>query len=85
MKHHILRFAPWVALIAFGIIGTSRLANTAPQRPGERLRIAMSQLRDAQEELRAARHDYCGHRAEAIRAIEAARRQLQFAIECNPR
>jgi hypothetical protein len=45
----------------------------------------MVELRDAQEELRAARHDYCGHRAEAIRAIEAARRQLQYAIDCNPR
>ena len=84
MRQHILRFVPWVALIALGIVGT-RLANTEPQRSGERLRSALVELRGAQEELRGARHDYCGHREEAIRAIEAARRQIQLAIDCNPR
>ena len=87
MKQQILRFAPWVALMILGVVATSRPANTTPQ-PGERhphIRAAIGELRGANEELRTAAHDFCGHRVEAMRAIEAAERQLQFAIDCDRR
>jgi len=87
MKQQILRFAPWVALMILGVVGTSRPANTTPQ-PMERhphIRAALNALRDANEELRTAAHDFCGHKVEAMRAVEAARRQLELAAECDRR
>jgi len=73
--------------MVLGIIGTSRLANTMPQPQGrhEHIRSAIMELRDANEELRTAAHDYCGRREEAMRAVEAARRQLQLALDCERR
>src|SRR6476620_10231229 len=53
VKKNLLRFAPWVALMFIGVVGTPRMANTAP--PPERhphIRQAADALRDAQEELR---------------------------------
>jgi acyl-CoA reductase-like NAD-dependent aldehyde dehydrogenase len=84
MKQQVLRFAPWVALMILGVIGTSRPANTTPPQPERHphIRAAANELREANEELRTAAHDFCGHRVEAMRAIEAARRQLQLALEC---
>ena len=84
MKHQLLRFAPWVALMVLGIIGTSRPANTTPPQPERHphIRGAMMELRTAKEELRTAAHDFCGHRVEAIRAIDVAERQLQLALQC---
>ena len=84
MKQQVLRFAPWVALMILGVIGTSRPANTTPPQPERHphIRAAAKELREANEELRTAAHDFCGHRVEAMRAIEAARRQLQLALEC---
>ncbi len=87
MKRQLLRFAPWAGLMILGLIATPRPANTTPP-PQERhphIRAAMGELREANEELRTAAHDFCGHRVEAMRAIEAARRQLQRALECDRR
>jgi len=85
MKQQFLRFAPWVALMVLGVLATSRPANTTPppQEHHPHIRAAMNELREANEELRTAAHDFCGHRVDAMHAIEAARRQLQFALDCD--
>jgi hypothetical protein len=82
MKRQILRFAPWVALMAMGLIGTSRPANTEPQERHPRIRAAVDALRDANEYMRSAPHDFCGHKVEAMRATDAAIRQLELARAC---
>ena len=82
MKRQLLRFAPWVVLMAMGLIGTSRPANTEPQDRHPRIRAAMEALRDANEYLRAAPHDFYGHKVEAMRATDVAIRQLELAHEC---
>jgi len=82
MKRQLLRFAPWVALMAMGLIGTSRPANTEPQERHPRIRTAIENLRDAQEYMRAAPHDFCGHKVEAMRATDTAIRQLELARAC---
>jgi hypothetical protein len=86
MKRHVLRFAPWVALVILGVAGTARLANTAP--PPERhrhIRAAVAELREAREELRTAEHEFCGHRKEAIEKTDQAVRELARALECDRR
>ncbi len=83
MKHQILRFGPWVALMILGVIGTSRPANTEPQERHPRIRTAINQLRDANEYMRAAPHDFCGHKRNAMRATDTAIRELQLAVECD--
>ena len=85
MKRQILRFAPWVALMVLGVIGTSQPANTEPQERHPRIRAAMDALRDANEYMRTAAHDFCGHKVAAMRETEAAIRQLQMAWECERR
>ena len=85
MKRQLLRFAPWVALMVMGLIGTSKPANTEPQERHPRIRSAMVALRDAQEYMRTAAHDFCGHRVEAMRATDAAVRQLELAEACERR
>jgi hypothetical protein len=82
MRRQILRFAPWVALMVMGLIGTSRPANTEPQERHPRIRAAIDALHDANEYMRSAPHDFCGHKAEAMRATDAAIRQLEFARAC---
>lgn len=85
MKRQFLRFAPWVALMVLGVIGTSRPANTEPQERHPRIRAAVDALRDAQEYMRTAAHDFCGHRVQAMRDTDAALRQLRLAMECDRR
>ena len=83
MKRQILRFAPWAVLMVMGLIGTSRPANTEPQERHPRIRAAVEALRDANEYLRAAPHDFCGHKVAAMRAIDASIRQLELARACE--
>jgi len=85
MKRQLLRFAPWIALMILGVIGTSRTANTEPQERHPRIRAAMESLRDAEEYMRRADHDFCGHKVEAMRATGVAMRQLRLAQECDRR
>ena len=85
MKRQFLRFAPWVALMIMGVVGTSRPANTEPQERHPRIHAAMEALRDAQEYMRTAAHDFCGHKAAAMRANEAAIQQLRLAEACARR
>ena len=85
MKRQLLRFAPWVALMILGVVGTPRMANTEPQERHPRIRAALSAMRDAQEYMRTADHDFCGHKVAAMRANEAATRQLEMALACDRR
>ena len=85
MKRHALRFAPWMALMVVGLISTPQAANTAPQERHPRIRAAITALRDANEYMRTAAHDFCGHRVAAMRDTETAIKQLQLALECDRR
>ena len=82
MKRQLLRFAPWAILMVMGLIGTSQPANTQPGERHPRIRSAIEALRDANEYMRAAPHDFCGHKVEAMRATDAAIRQLEQARAC---
>jgi hypothetical protein len=85
MKRQLLRFAPWAVLMVMGLIGTSRPANTEPQERHPRIHQAIASLRDANEYMRAAAHDFCGHKVAAMRATDAAIRQLEQAEACDRR
>jgi len=50
-----------------------------PRHP--RIHAAMQALRDAKEELQRAAHDFGGHRADAIRAIDDAMHQLEICMK----
>jgi hypothetical protein len=70
--------------MAMGVVSVPKMANTAP--PPERhphIRAAANELREAQEELRTAAHDFCGHRVNAMRDVAAAEKQLRAAIACD--
>ena len=82
MKRQVLRFAPWVALMILGVFGTSQPANTTPQPRHPHIAAAIEELRSANEELRTGAHDFCGHKVDAMHAIEGAQRQLRLALEC---
>jgi hypothetical protein len=84
LKRHLLNFAPWVLLLAIGTIATPRYANTAPPaEPHPHIRAAISELREARNELQHAAHDFCGHRVDAMRDTQVALNQLQKALECD--
>ena len=84
MKRNFLRFAPWVALMAVGVVATPRLANTAsPPERHPHIRSAVGALAAAQEELRTAAHDFCGHRVNAMHDVTAAQKSLQAALACD--
>jgi hypothetical protein len=85
MKRQFLRFAPWVALMFVGVISTPKPANTEPQERHPRIHAALEALRDAQEYMRTAAHDFCGHKAAAMRANNAAMEQLRLAEACDRR
>jgi len=70
-------------LLAIGTIATPRSANTAPPPPPHpHIEAAVSELREARMELEKAAHDFCGHRAEALRDTDVALKQLQEALRC---
>ncbi|HLG98505.1 MAG TPA: hypothetical protein VKX49_19465 [Bryobacteraceae bacterium] len=77
---------PWLALCALAIVSTPRSAMTAPPpEPHPHIRGAIQELREARRELQTAARDFCGHRAEAVEATNAALRQLQLALDCDRR
>ena len=86
MKRQFLRFAPWVALMILGVLGTPRMANTEPPpQRYPRMRAAIAELRNARDEMNRAGHDFCGHKVEAVRATDAAIRQMELAVGCARR
>ena len=83
MKKQFLRFGPWALLLAVGTIATPRYANTAPPPPEHpHIRAAVAELREARNELEHAAHDFCGHRAQALKDTQVALNQLQAALAC---
>jgi len=89
MKKQALRFGPWLVLLAIGMVATPRYANTAtpppapaPPQQHPHIRAAIAELRETRNELEHAAHDFCGHRADALRDTQAALNQLQKALEC---
>jgi hypothetical protein len=87
MKKQILRFGPWMLLMALGTIAVPRAANTAPAPvpPAEypHMHAAANELREARNELEHAAHDFCGHRADAVKATDGALREINAAIACR--
>jgi len=49
------------------------------------IRAALAELKGAQTELKEAAHDFGGHRAEALEAVDAAIKHLTFALEYKER
>jgi hypothetical protein len=65
-------------LLVAGIAGS--LAFTpATIEPHPHLRSALVELTAARNELKSAAHDFGGHRVEAMRAVDAAIKQLRLA------
>ena len=59
---------------------TAPVAQAAePERPA--IHRALTELRDARKELKEARHDFGGHREDAVRAIDAAIEQLELCLK----
>ena len=82
MQKNVWRFGPWVMLLAIGTIATPRYANPAPPPGHPHIEAAVNELREARVELEKAAHDFCGHRAEALRDTDVALKQLQEALRC---
>jgi hypothetical protein len=86
MKKTIVRFGPWLLLLCVGTIATPRFANTAPPPAPfaeyPHIHAAVNELREARNELQHAAHDFCGHRADALRDTDVALKQLQEAVRC---
>jgi len=49
------------------------------------IRAAVNALRSARRDLQVAAHEYCGHRAAALEATNAALNQLQLGLACDRR
>ena len=82
----LLKSLPWLTLCTLAIVSTPRGAMTAPPpEPHPHIRAAIEELRQARRELQTAARDFCGHRAEAVEATNAAIRQLQQALDCDRR
>jgi hypothetical protein len=67
-------------------IETLRAAASASAIVPERhplIRQAITALEAAKRDLQSAAHDYCGHRVDALEAVNRALTQLKLALECN--
>ena len=65
-------------LLAAGLTGTMAFT-PATIEPHPHIRGAVVELEAARQELKTAAHDFGGHRVEAMKAIDAALRQLRLA------
>jgi hypothetical protein len=83
MKKQILRFGPWVLLMAVATIAVPQAANTAPAPEYPHMHAAANELKEAKNELQHAAHDFCGHRADAVKATDEALKQINLAIACK--
>jgi hypothetical protein len=70
--------APAAPPAAKGAVATAQPA--APERHPE-IRAAIESLEHARAHLKEARHDFGGHREEALRATDEAIRQLKVCLE----
>ena len=67
-------------LAGMAMMGALTFAVGQPRHP--RIHAAVRALEDARIELKEAAHDYCGHRAKALGATDAALAQLNMALQC---
>lgn len=65
-------------LLGLGIAGSLAFTPAAIE-PHPHIRASVVELQAAKHELQTAAHDFGGHRVEAIRAIDAAIKQLRLA------
>lgn len=65
-------------MLGLGLAGSMAFTPRAIE-PHTHIRTAVVELQQAREELRTAAHDFGGHRADAIRAVDAAIKQLRLA------
>jgi hypothetical protein len=75
MKQTLTGFVAGVALM-----GALTIAVGQPRHP--HIKAAVDALAAAQQELKEAAHDFCGHRADALRDTDAVLRQLRMAMAC---
>jgi outer membrane protein TolC len=74
----------FASLILFGLLLTPT-SSKAGGEPHPLIRRAAAALRSAKTDLQNAAHDYCGHRVEALEAVNNALNQLQQALDCDSR
>jgi len=65
-------------LLIAGIAGSLAFTPAAIE-PHPHIRSAVSELVEARKELQTAAHDFGGHRVAAVRAVDAAIKQLRLA------
>jgi hypothetical protein len=68
--------AGWVILVASSPVQAGGKKILHP-----RLHAALYELREARTELKEATHDFGGHREKAVKATEAAARQIELALK----
>ena len=66
-------------LFAAAIAGTMAFSTPAALEPHPHIRAALTELAATREELKTAAHDFGGHRAAALKAVNNAITQLQIA------
>lgn len=95
MKHRIFSLLVMVALVAMltfpiGVPAAPATGNHQPAagaaatpaaEPHPEIREAIASLRHAREHLQHAKHDFGGHREEALRATDEAIHQLEVCLE----
>jgi hypothetical protein len=72
------------ALGAAAALGFALTATAAAAEPPERhphIRAALREIREAQNELKTAAHDFGGHRVEAMQALTWAAQQLEACLQ----
>jgi hypothetical protein len=72
------------SLVLFGLLLTP-ISSRAGGEAHPVIRRASAALRAAKADLQNAAHDYCGHRVEALEAVNTALNQLQQALDCDSR
>ena len=75
MKNRIMSFGALLVLL-LALSPTSPAGERHPQ-----IREALNALQNARAHLQAASHDYQGHRADALRAVDEAIHQLQICMQ----
>ena len=71
-------------LVTAAFAGLTLLAGGAPRARAEehpRLHAALYEMREARTELKEAKHDFGGHRAKALEALDAAINQVEKALK----
>jgi hypothetical protein len=70
-----------MAIVAGCVVAFCGTATAAPIHPA--MHHALFELQEAKSELKAAKHDFGGHRAKALEACDAAIKQIELALEAK--